>query len=106
MRRSLLLVGLPVLIAGIGVSLVGLFDEPACPSGDDSPVPVLVAEQLIRRGTSGVLIAKRRLYTTSVIPCSSRKSGAIADPEELLGTSLANDVFPGQQLTQSDLSPR
>ena len=110
MRRSVLLavsVVLIVLVAGIGIIvIVSLFQEPACPSGEDSPTPVLVAKRWIPEGTSGAVIVKRRMHATATIPCGERKSGAIADPAELLGTVVVQDIFPGQQLTEEDFTSR
>lgn len=98
--------GALVVGAGIGISIYRLSSESACPSGDESPVPVLVAERLIPKGTAGSTIARRRLYAPVVIPCVERKSGAIADPEYLLDAVAVVDVFPGQQLTEDEFSSR
>ena len=108
MRRfGLILAGLAlfvVLAASIGIAMFRLFGEPACPSGEDSPSPVLVAKRLIPKGTSGSEIVKRRLHAAAVIPCRDLKSGAIADPAQLLGTVAVVDLFPGQQFTREDFS--
>lgn len=103
---SLGALGALVVGASIGFSVYRLSTEPACPSGDQSPVPVLVAKRLIPRGTAGSTIARRRLYAPVVIPCVERKSGAIADPAYLRDAVAVVDVFPGQQLTEDEFSSR
>lgn len=105
-RRLLIVAAVLAVIAGLGASILSLFDEPACPNGADAPVPVLVARQLIPEGTSGSAIVNRREYVHAVIPCRDRKAGVLADPAELLGNVTVIDVFPGQQLTRADISAR
>lgn len=109
MRRWLMfLAGFVVLVVGIpaGILMFGVFQEPRCPSGESSPVPVLVAKRLIPEGTSGAVIARRGMYVAAVLPCTETKAGAIADPADLLGTVATVDLFPGQQLTAADFSSR
>ena len=73
----------------------------ACPPG---PALVLVATNLIRKGTLGSVILKQRLYTVAAIPCSQRKEGALDDPALLKGGIATRDIYPGKQLTRSDVS--
>lgn len=105
-RSVLFVAAFVVLVVGIPVGILtfGLFQEPACPSGEESPVPVLVAKRLIPKGTSGMVIAKRGMYATTVLPCGETKPGAIADPTYLAGRVVAADLFPGQQLTEADFA--
>jgi hypothetical protein len=76
----------------------------ACPPGAPGPALVLVATNLIRKGTLGSVILKQRLYTVAAIPCSQRKAGALDDPALLKGRIATHDIYPGQQLTRSDVS--
>ena len=65
---------------------------------------VLVATALIPRGTSGDLIARKHLYQVTTVQKDQLKNFAISDPGTLNDRVSANDIFPGQQLTQSDFS--
>ena len=105
-RFVLFVAAFVVLVVGIpvGILAVSLFQEPACPSGEDSPVPVLVAKRLIPKGTSGMVMAKRGMYAATVLPCGEAEQGAIADPTYLAGRVAAVDLFPGQQLTEADFA--
>ena len=105
-RVLLFVAAFVVIVVGIPVGILtfGLFQEAACPSGDGSPVPVLVAKRLIPKGTSGAVIAKRGMYAATVLPCGETKPGAIADPTYLAGRVAAVDLFPGQQLTEADFA--
>lgn len=76
----------------------------ACPPGAPSPALVLVATNLIHKGTLGSVILKQRLYMVAAIPCSQRKEGALDDPALLKGGIATHDIYPGQQVTRSDVS--
>lgn len=92
-----------VTVAGSGCSY---FSSSSCPSGKDSPVPVLVAKQLIEKATPGAVIVTKRLYATAAIPCADRKPGAFADAADILGRETVVDLFPGQQLTKADFASK
>jgi hypothetical protein len=73
----------------------------ACPPG---PALVLVATNLIHKGTLGSVILKTRLYAPATIPCSQREEGALDDPALLKGGIATRDIYPGKQLTRSNVS--
>jgi hypothetical protein len=73
----------------------------AAPSAASS-CPVLVAKKLIRKGTPGLTIARKRMYVRTVLPCGERERGAITSPAGLNGRVARWDIFPGQQLTKAD----
>jgi Flp pilus assembly protein CpaB len=70
----------------------------------NAATPVLVAKNLIPRGTSGTLIAKQELFQVASLPKDELKIGAVGDPAFLNGRVAATDIFPGQQITTADLS--
>jgi hypothetical protein len=76
----------------------------ACPPATQGPVTVLVATNFIHKGTLGSLILKKRLYAPATIPCSQREEGALADPALLKGSIATHDIYPGKQLTRSNVS--
>jgi Flp pilus assembly protein CpaB len=67
-------------------------------------VRVLVARNLIEKGSPGDVIASKGLFETASIKQGERKSGAIADPASLKGEVTANDIYPGEQLTTRDFT--
>jgi hypothetical protein len=75
-----------------------------CPPGVHDPVVVLVATNLIHKGTLGSVILKKRLYAVASITCSQRIAGALGDPALLEGRVVTHDIYPGEQLTRRDVS--
>ena len=68
------------------------------------PTPVLVAKNLIPKGTSGTVIAEKQLFQAATLAKDDLKVGAISDPAYLNGRVAVGDIFPGQQITTADLS--
>ena len=68
------------------------------------PTPVLVAKNLIPKGTSGTVIAEKQLFQAATLPKDDLKVGAISDPAYLNGRVAVADIFPGQQITTADVS--
>ncbi len=73
-------------------------------NAENAATPVLVAKNLIPKGTSGTIIAKQELFQVASLPKNDLKVGAISDPAFLNGRVAATDIFPGQQITTADLS--
>jgi Flp pilus assembly protein CpaB len=69
-----------------------------------APTAVLVAKKLIPKGTSGSIIAEQDLFQTTSLPRDDLKIGAISDPGFLAGRITTVDIFPGQQITTSELT--
>jgi Flp pilus assembly protein CpaB len=65
---------------------------------------VLVAKQLIPKGTPGTLVASQSMYAPTTLPRKEVEVGAIADPSYLSGRAAAADIFPGQQFTAVDFA--
>jgi len=72
--------------------------------GENAPTPVLVAKQLIPRGTPGSIVASQSMYAPTTLPRKEVEVGAIADPSYLSGRAAAADIFPGQQFTATDFA--
>ena len=72
--------------------------------GENAPTPVLVAKQLIPKGTPGTLVASQSMYAPTTLPRKEVEVGAIADPSYLSGRAAAADIFPGQQFTATDFA--
>jgi Flp pilus assembly protein CpaB len=72
--------------------------------GENAPTPVLVAKQLIPKGTPGTLVASQSMYTATTLPRKEVQVGAVADPTYLSGRAAAVDIFPGDQFTAVDFA--
>jgi hypothetical protein len=75
-------------------------------SGSTPVAPVLVAKQLIPKGTPGSLIASQSMYASMVLLTKEREVGAISDPAYLTGRVSVVDILPGQQLTATNFTSR
>jgi Flp pilus assembly protein CpaB len=73
-------------------------------AGENAPTPVLVAKQLIPKGTPGSLVASNAMYTATTLPNKDVVVGAVADPSYLAGRAAAVDIFPGAQITATDFA--
>lgn len=69
-----------------------------------NPVTVLVAKNLIPKGTSGTLIASKNLFQVASVREAQLKEGAIADPAVIKGRVAIDDIYPGQQFTAADFT--
>jgi Flp pilus assembly protein CpaB len=72
--------------------------------GANAPVPVLVAKQVIQKGTPGALVASQSMYQATTLPRKEVDINAIADPTYLTGRAAAVDILPGAQLTEADFA--
>jgi Flp pilus assembly protein CpaB len=73
-------------------------------SGENAPTPVLVAKQVIPKGTPGTIVASQTMYAPTTLPRKEVEVGAISDPQYLSGRAAAADIFPGSQLTATDFA--
>jgi Flp pilus assembly protein CpaB len=73
-------------------------------SGESAPTPVLVAKQLIPKGTPGTIVASQTMYAPTTLPRKEVEVGAVSDPSYLSGRAAATDIFPGDQLTATDFA--
>jgi Flp pilus assembly protein CpaB len=102
-RGSLIVGGAAALLAGI-VLLVYLHNYRNSLNSSSATAPVLVAKQLIPKGTSGDIIATTDQFQVSEIPRSQFKTGAITDPATLTGRVALTDIYPRQQLSAADFT--
>jgi len=70
--------------------------------GANTPTPVLVAKQVIKKGTPGSIITGQVMYEATQLAKKEVEVGAIDDPQLLTGRVAATNIFPGQQLTTAD----
>jgi pilus assembly protein CpaB len=69
------------------------------------PITVLVAKELIHKGTPGNVIGTTGLFQTTSMPKDQVRNGALTDSASLRGRVAATEIYPGQQLTAADFAP-
>jgi Flp pilus assembly protein CpaB len=67
-------------------------------------VTVLVAKNLIEKGTPGDVVGLQELFQTAEAPKSGLRDGVVTDPSTLRGRVAVADIYPGQKLTTADFS--
>ena len=102
-RGSMYLAAMAALLAGM-VILVYLNRYRENLQAGGAPVTVLVASSAIPKGTSGDVVATKRLYTATTIRESQLREGAISDPSSLTGRIATREIYEGAQLTASDFA--
>ena len=103
-RRGSLLVGAAAaVLAGI-ILLVYLHSYRNSVNSASSSVSVLVARNLIQKGTPGNIIGTSDQFQVASIPKSQLQLGAFTDPAALAGRIAAADIYPRQQLTSADFN--
>jgi hypothetical protein len=65
---------------------------------------VLVAKQRIPKGTPGSFVFSQSMYATTPHRRKELEGGAICSPTYLNGRVSAVDIFPGEQLTETDFT--
>jgi pilus assembly protein CpaB len=72
--------------------------------GANAPTPVLVAKQVIKKGTPGAIVQSQVMYEATTLPRKEVVVGAVEEPQALTGRVATTDIFPGQQLTDADFA--
>ena len=103
-RGTAMVAGGCALVAAL-VLMVFLQQYRRSVSGSNQSVTVLVAKNLIEKGSSGTVMAEKSIFQTARVRKSDLKNGAIADPAALRGKVAVNDIYPGAQLVISDFAP-
>jgi Flp pilus assembly protein CpaB len=105
-RTGTIAVGMFAAIVAAAVLFVFLSRYQDSIDKSSQPVSVLVAKQLIAQGTPGDQVAARELFQVSEIRRDEVKDGAITDSAALRGRIATVEIFPGQQLTETDFSAK
>jgi Flp pilus assembly protein CpaB len=103
-RGGTLTLGIIAAVVAAILLVVYIHNVRSSAKSDVAPAPVVVANALIPKGTSGTVIASKHLYTTKAYPKDQIKVGAVTDPGYLLGRIATGDIVPNQQITEADLS--
>jgi len=103
-RRGSILVGVgAAVIAGI-VLFAYLHAYRNSVNSSAVPASVLVAKNLIPKGTPGDIIASNGQYQVASVPKGQLQIGALTDPAALNGRVALADIYPGQQLTATSFA--
>lgn len=103
-RGNAVVAGIVVALLAIVLLVIYLHSYRSSVNSGKQPERVLVATKLIPRGTSGKNIAQQGLYQVTSVQNDQLQAFAISDPAAIQGRLAANDIFPGQQLTQGDFT--
>ena len=98
-RRGTVFVGVLAAFLAAGAVMLYLDGYRNSLSESARPVTVLVAKELIEKGTSGEVVARTELFRRESVPKGEAKQGAVVDPSALTGKVATQTVYPGQQLT-------
>src|SRR5207247_7977283 len=103
-RRGSILVGVgAAVIAGI-VLFAYLHQYRNSVNSSAVPASVLVAKNLIQKGTPGDMIGTTGQYQVASVPKAQLQLGALTDPAALKGRVAVGDIYPGQQLTTAQFA--
>jgi Flp pilus assembly protein CpaB len=105
-RQGTVVIGVAAAVLAAILLLVYLSHYRNSVKGSSEPATVLVAKRLIPKGTTGASLAQNNLFVVTTIPKGDLKIGAISDPAVLQGTVTAADIYPSQQLTNTDFTTR
>lgn len=98
-RRGSLLVGAAAaVLAGI-ILLAYLHSYRNSVNSASAPASVLIAKNLIQKGTPGDIIGTSNQFQVASVPKGQLQVGALTDPAALSGRVAVTDIYPGQQLT-------
>ncbi len=103
-RRGAVIAGLLAALLAVILLVLYLNSYRSSVNSGKQPERVLVATKLIQRGTSGTLIGRQKLYQVTTVQKDQLKALAISDPSALNDRVAANDIYPGQQLTQDEFT--
>lgn len=69
-----------------------------------APATVLVAKNLIQKGTPGDIIGTSDQFQVASVPKAQLQIGALTDPATLTGRIAVRDIYPGQQFTEASFA--
>lgn len=101
-RGGTTLVAVISALLAAGVLLIFLSQYRESVGAADDVTTVLVAKNLIEKGSPGDVVAEDALFQTTTVKKDDLKDGAISDPSSLKGTIATTDVFPGEQLVAKE----
>lgn len=103
-RHGAVLLALVCAVLAAIIMIVALGSYRTSLNNSNKQETVLVSTGLIQKGTSGEVIGAENLVKPLPVVLSRATVGALTNAAQLHGEVAAQDILPGQQLTQSDFS--
>jgi Flp pilus assembly protein CpaB len=103
-RGGAIAVGIIVAVIAAILLIVYITRYKSSVDSSAAAVPVLVAKNLIPKGTPGATVATKELYQSTSVPEDKVQDGAISDPNALSGRTAIADIYPGSQLTLNNFT--
>ena len=103
-RRGAIAVGIAVAVIAAILLIVYVTRYKSSVDSTAAPVPVLVAKNLIPKGTPGTAVQTKALYQSTSVPKDKVQPNAVSDPNTLSGRVAVYDIYPGAQLTLDNFS--
>ena len=103
-RGGAIAVGIAVAVIAAILLIVYITRYKSSVDSTAAAVPVLVAKNLIPKGTPGTAVATKGLYQSTSVPTDKVQPGAISDPAALGGRLAISDIYPGAQLTLNNFT--
>jgi pilus assembly protein CpaB len=103
-RRGTIMVGVACSLVAAGILVFAMHRYRQSVDASGQPETVLVATQLIQKGTTGTAIASGSLFHPTQIVAKQVSPGAIADASAIAGKVTTVEILPGQQLTLADFA--
>jgi len=69
-----------------------------------APAPVLIADRLIPRGTSGAEVVTQKLFKPVAVAEENIRPGAVTQAAQISANVAVRNVLPGQQITTADFA--
>jgi Flp pilus assembly protein CpaB len=101
-RKGAVAVGLAAAAVALVLLLVYVKQYRHNVSVTTQTAQVLVARSLIQKGTPGDVVGTKHLYELRTVPKDTVRLGALIDPASLRTGVALNDIYPGQQLVDTD----
>jgi Flp pilus assembly protein CpaB len=101
-RKGAVAVGLAAAAVALVLLLVYVKQYRHNVSVTTQTAQVLVARNLIQKGTPGNVVGVKHLYELRTVPKDTVRVGALIDPASLRTGVALNDIYPGQQLVDTD----
>jgi len=103
-RGGAIAVGVAVAVVAAILLLIYVTQYKSSVDSTAAAVPVLVAKNLIPKGTPGTTVQTKNLYQSTSRPADQVDDGAISDPAALAGRLAVVDIYPGSQLTLNNFT--